>query len=36
MTEIIDLDLVDDFIKKPMVKQQKNQSSKPRVKEGVS
>lgn len=23
MTEIIDLDLVDDFIKKPMVKQQK-------------
>ncbi|GMC34262.1 unnamed protein product [Saccharomyces cerevisiae] len=32
MTEIIDLDLVDDFIKKPMVKQQKNQSSKPRVK----
>ncbi|QHS76103.1 Esc8p [Saccharomyces paradoxus] len=32
MTEIIDLELVDDFVKKPIVKQHKNQTSKPRVK----
>ncbi|CAI4051115.1 hypothetical protein SKDZ_15G1370 [Saccharomyces kudriavzevii ZP591] len=32
MTEIIDIELVDDFVNKPIVKQHQNQSSKPKAK----